>query len=211
MDGKRLAVFKRFVIDLATLSKCEDKHTAAIVTDRDGSQVYAIGVNGGPKGGVDCLCHGSTKYTCVHAEANALAKCTSDAPDKVMICSFSPCVTCASLMINCGIKTVYYVEAYKDATPLQMLRDAGVSVMCISDEADYERNFSRLVDQLTIHGHAAIHITQKDLFNEETFARLETWAKEHGYEHSGYADGSGEFYVIDWRESNGSSGNPCFC
>lgn len=131
MDNRRLVVFKRFVLDLASLSKCKDKQTAAIVTNIDGSQIYAIGVNGGPKGGPDCLCGGNTRYTCVHAEANALAKCTSADPKKVMICSYSPCITCASLMLNSGVSEVYYVHKYKDETPLQMLKDAGVWVMDI--------------------------------------------------------------------------------
>ena len=56
------------------------------------------------------MCHMGEKYTCIHAEANALAKCISEDQDKVMICSLAPCVTCASLMANSGIRRVFYLE-----------------------------------------------------------------------------------------------------
>ena len=42
----RMAVFKDFTNSLATLSKCSERHVAAIITDRDLTQVYSIGING---------------------------------------------------------------------------------------------------------------------------------------------------------------------
>lgn len=132
MNYRRLMVFKRFVLDLTTLSKCTDKHVACIITDAAGQQIYSIGINGGPKGGPDCLCHlDSTKYTCVHAEANALAKCTTNDPNKVVISSYSPCVTCASLMINSGVSILYYCGVYKSRTGLELLHAAGIKTVCI--------------------------------------------------------------------------------
>lgn len=125
----RLAVFAAFVDNLKELSKCEDKHTAAIITDSDMSQVYSIGINGGPRGSqYQCLCDMGSKYTCIHAEANAIAKCTSADKDKVMICSYSPCVTCASLIVNSGFSKVYYLCKYKDDTGLDILMEAGIGV-----------------------------------------------------------------------------------
>lgn len=126
---KRLDVFLAFTKNLALLSKCEDKQTAAIIVDKSLSQVYSVGVNGGPKGGADCLCalH-SSKYTCIHAECNAIAKCFSPDPKKTMICTYSPCVTCASLIANSGFDTVIFIEAYKDTTGLEILKTAGIDV-----------------------------------------------------------------------------------
>ena len=46
----RKLIFKNFTIDLARLSKCTERKVAAIITDNDLTQVYSIGVNGGPKG-----------------------------------------------------------------------------------------------------------------------------------------------------------------
>lgn len=133
MDSKRILVFKHFVEDLAELSKCTDKKVATIITDKEGTQVYSIGINGGPKGGADCLCKLGGKYTCVHAEANAIAKCTVNDPEKVFFCTLSPCVTCAAMIINAGAHAVYYIESYHDTAGIEQLRNAGIHVVCITD------------------------------------------------------------------------------
>lgn len=121
-------VFKYFLIDLAELSKCIDKRIAAIITDLKFSQIFAIGINGGPSGGLDCLCSLGEKYTCVHAEANALVKCHDVSTDKAMFCTMSPCVTCASLIINSNlrIKEFYYLTDYRDPRGLVILAKAGI-------------------------------------------------------------------------------------
>lgn len=126
----RLQVFKRFAKDLALLSKCEERRVAAIITDKDLSQVYSIGLNGGPKGLVDCMCKMDGKYGCVHAEINALIKCRSDAPDKVMIVTLSPCKQCAAAIINApgGFSAVYYTTAWKDDSGIKLLKAAGIRV-----------------------------------------------------------------------------------
>ncbi len=129
----RLKVFRRFVNDLATLSKCTDKKNAAIIIDKRATQVYSIGINGGPTGGADCLCNLGSKYTCAHAEAQALVKCTVDCKLAIMLCTMSPCVTCATLIVNSGICGVFYEHAYHDETGVQILRAAGIEARCMSD------------------------------------------------------------------------------
>lgn len=128
MTSERLSVFYKFVCMLSSLSKCSDKKQAAIIVDKELSQVYSIGLNGGPKHGTDCLCKLGGKYTCIHAETQALAKAHCDTTGMTMICTMSPCVTCAAQIINCGIKHVIYVDAYKDDTGIKMLEEAGVEV-----------------------------------------------------------------------------------
>ena len=126
----RLQVFKKFAQDLATLSKCEERQVAAIITDKHLSQVYSIGLNGGPRGLVDCMCKMDGKYGCVHAEINALIKCRSDAEDKVMIVTLQPCKQCAAAIINApgGFSAVYYTEAWKDDSGIKLLKAAGIKV-----------------------------------------------------------------------------------
>ncbi len=126
LSSKKLKVFSRFVADLATLSKCEERGVAAIALNKKGTQIYSIGINGGPAGGVQCLCKTDTKYGCVHAEAQCIAKNTSTDENKIMICSLSPCVTCATLIINSGFTEVYYIERWKDVAGLELLLKAGV-------------------------------------------------------------------------------------
>lgn len=131
MSHARKMVFANFAKDLAKLSKCEERKVAAVITDKDLTQVYSIGLNGGPKGLVDCMCSIDGKYGCVHAEINALVKCQSNDPGKVMFVTLSPCKRCAAAIINApgGFSKVYYLEEWKDTTGIQLLRRAGVECM----------------------------------------------------------------------------------
>ena len=127
----RKHIFAEFTRSLAALSKCDERKVAAVITDKDLAQVYSIGVNGGPKGLADCMCAIDGKYGCIHAEINALIKCRSDAPDKVMFVTLSPCKQCAAAIINApgGFSTVYYLEEWKDTTGLKLLEAAGIKVI----------------------------------------------------------------------------------
>lgn len=127
---ERIQVFKRFTLDLATLSKCSERHVAAIITDKDLSQVLSVGINGGPKGLVDCMCKIDGKYGCVHAEMNALVKCDSKAKNKIMFVTLSPCKQCAAAIINApgGFSTVYYMEQWKEDSGIKLLSAAGIKV-----------------------------------------------------------------------------------
>ena len=126
----RMAVFKDFTNNLATLSKCSERRVAAIITDKDLTQVYSIGINGGPKGLADCMCIIDGKYGCVHAEVSALIKCRTDSPDKVMFVTLSPCKQCAAAIINApgGFSAVYYFEEWKDDSGIKLLKAAGIHV-----------------------------------------------------------------------------------
>lgn len=130
---QRLAVFKDFVLNLADLSKCSERHVAAIITDKELSQVYSIGINGGPKGLMNCMCNMPGKYGCVHAEINALIKCRSDTENKVMIVSLSPCIACAAAIINApgSFSKVYFIYDWKDNPGAKLLTEAGIPVVQI--------------------------------------------------------------------------------
>lgn len=121
-------VFMDFALELTKLSKCEQRGVAAIITDSKLHQVYSIGLNGGPTAGIDCLCTLGGKETCIHAETQAIAKCMSRDTDKIMFTTLSPCVTCAALIINNGISSVYYSVDWKDNPGLKLLRAAGIGV-----------------------------------------------------------------------------------
>lgn len=125
---ERERVFMRFAKDLASLSKCEEKKVAAIIVDEALTQVYSIGVNGGAAGQDDCLCKTPGKYGCVHAEINALIKCRSDAPNKIMFVTLSPCVACAAAIVNApgGFSKVYYLEGWKNEDGIKLLTKSGI-------------------------------------------------------------------------------------
>lgn len=128
-----------FVKQQASLSKCEDVKTAAVLVSADMMQIYSIGINGGPIGGMQCMCGtenknditGKAKYTCIHSEMNCLVKNTviNDIP-KILICTKQPCHICASLIINSctNIIEVWYIEDYWDNTGLEILKNAGIII-----------------------------------------------------------------------------------
>lgn len=133
MKSGRLAVFKQFTSNLAGLSKCDERNVAAIITDSAMSQVYSIGINGGPKGLVDCMCKIPGKYGCVHAEMNCLVKNRYEGSDKIMFITLAPCKQCAAAIINApgGFHTIYYFEDWKEDDGLKLLRTAGIQVLKI--------------------------------------------------------------------------------
>lgn len=121
-------IFMNFANDLATLSKCKEKKVAAVITNEELTQVYSIGLNGGPSKGDNCLCVAGTKYSCIHAEVQALVKCTSTDSRKIMFVTLSPCRNCAALIVNSGFSRVYYLNTWKDTTGLDILRAARIRV-----------------------------------------------------------------------------------
>lgn len=152
MDAKTLEIFKDFVGNLAALSKCEQAGQAAIILNSAADQIYSIGINGGPKGGAQCLCNTPGKYTCIHAEAQAIAKCTSTDKDKIMICTTSPCVTCAALIVNTGFKSVFYIKEWHDKTGIEILKQAGIECTAVDDFCvAYARRLEHAVDEFDVH------------------------------------------------------------
>lgn len=130
---QRIEVFANFTKDLAKLSKCEERKVAAIITDKELTQIYSIGVNGGPKGQEDCMCSLPGKYGCIHAEINALIKCRSDSKDKVMFITLSPCIACAAAIINApgSFSAVYYLAEWKDTSGIKLLKRAGIKCILL--------------------------------------------------------------------------------
>lgn len=131
---KLLTTISQFAIGLAELSKCEQRGVASIICSEKLDQILSIGINGGPKGGPDCLCNSGGKYTCIHSEANSIAKLTPSNDPKIMVCTLSPCATCAALIINAGITEVYFVEQWKDSAGIDLLVSAGITVSLVEEK-----------------------------------------------------------------------------
>lgn len=93
--------------------------------------------------GKECKCEGcvlserSNEYTLVtkpevlHAESNAISKCAkwnSSTNGATCYVTLSPCVECSKLMIQSGIKKVYYKELYRNTQGIDLLKRAGIEV-----------------------------------------------------------------------------------
>lgn len=73
----------------------------------------------------------------LHAEANAiakLAKSTESGEDATLYVTMSPCLECAKLIIQTGIKRVVYLEEYRMTDGLELLSQAGIEVVKFDSE-----------------------------------------------------------------------------
>ena len=72
----------------------------------------------------------STNEEVLHAESNALMKLCSfgavSSKGSVMFCTFSPCMNCAKLIVQAGIKHVHFTQLYRDLDGLKLLMDCDI-------------------------------------------------------------------------------------
>ena len=107
---------------------------ALIVKD---DRIISIGYNGMPSGW-DNNCEleqedGTlkTKPEVLHAETNAIAKLARSSESglgSTLFVTHSPCLDCAKIIYQSGIKHVYYATDYRDDSGLTFLRNSGVQV-----------------------------------------------------------------------------------
>ena len=138
MSNELNRAFMSFVWQLKDISKCDDRGVACLICSNDLHQIYSIGINGGAKGHTQCLCKTDSKYSCIHAEANALIKLNDQVANKIMICSLAPCIQCASMIINepGGFAEVWYLEKYHEELGLDLLRSAGIKTGCLDADGN---------------------------------------------------------------------------
>ena len=70
-----------------------------------------------------------TKPEVLHAEANSIAKVarsSESAEDAVMFVTHAPCIECAKLIYQSGIKQVFWRHNYRNEDGLTFLRQAGI-------------------------------------------------------------------------------------
>ena len=81
---------------------------------------------------VECEhCKLTTKPEVLHAEANAItkvAKSTQSSEGSTLYVTMSPCIECAKLVIQAGIKKVYYDEIYRNTDGLDLLKKTGIEL-----------------------------------------------------------------------------------
>lgn len=114
----------------ALLSKCKRLQVGCVISTEDFSVINSIGYNGNARG-IEQSCDPSKPGNCscdVHGECNALIKADYSIKNKRMFVSHSPCIKCAAMIINAGIKYVYYHTEYRDTLPLELLKKAKIEV-----------------------------------------------------------------------------------
>ena len=121
----RIDQFERMYMNIAhevsTLSRCNRKKVGAIIV-KDGN-IVAFGYNGTPRGFCnECEENDITLDEVIHAEMNAILKAGKDAQGATMYVTMSPCVQCAKIVKQSGLKCVVFEELYRDTTSLQKLK-----------------------------------------------------------------------------------------
>ncbi|NJD62040.1 MAG: cytidine deaminase [Deltaproteobacteria bacterium] len=142
-----------YFMDMAVLasrrSSCLRRAVGAVlVKDR---RLLATGYNGVPSGVTHCevtgclreklnvpsgerheLCRG------LHAEQNAIIQAAFHGVsirDAVLYCTNLPCIICAKMLINAGVRRVVYLEGYADALTGEMFREVGMELVRMEEPA----------------------------------------------------------------------------
>jgi len=145
---KYLGAYMKSARVFGNLSTARRKKVGAIVVKDD--RIISIGYNGMPSGW-DNICeyvadvHPSdprydynnfskelkTRPEVIHAESNAiakLAKSTESGNGASMFITCAPCVECAKMIYQSGIKEVFYGEEYRNNDGIEFLNKCGLSV-----------------------------------------------------------------------------------
>lgn len=116
-------------------SYCKRRQVGALLV-KDKS-IISDGYNGTPSG-FENICEdeeGRTKPYVLHAEANAItkvAKSGNSSDGATLYVTASPCIECAKLIIQAGIKRVVYSEKYRLEDGLELLKRANIEVVYIN-------------------------------------------------------------------------------
>ena len=128
--------FDRSYLEMARVwaknSYCTRRKVGALlVKDR---MIISDGFNGTPAG-FENICEdpatGKTKPYVLHAEANAItkvAKSGNNSAGATLYVTDAPCLECAKLIVQAGIKRVVYLIEYSVRDGIELLRRAGIEV-----------------------------------------------------------------------------------
>ena len=115
-------------------SYCERRQVGALIVR--GDAIISDGYNGTPSG-FENICEdekNKTKPYVLHAEANAItkvAKSNNSSLGATLYVTASPCIECAKLIIQAGIRRVVYSENYRSVDGIELLQKAGIDVAFI--------------------------------------------------------------------------------
>ena len=125
-------------------ASCFRRKVGAVIVKE--KRVMTTGYNGAPAGINSCLergeclreknnipsgTHAELCYA-AHAEQNAIiqaARYGININNATLYCTHQPCVICAKMIINAGIKRVIFKEGYPDEFSLRLFSEAGTEII----------------------------------------------------------------------------------
>ena len=142
MDKKRHDLDNRYM-SMAKIwaenSYCQRRKVGALIVKNN--MIISDGYNGTPSG-FENVCEdedGLTKPYVLHAEANAItkiARSNNNSDGATLYVTASPCIECAKLIIQAGIKRVVYAEKYRLTDGIDLLERAGVEVAYLQPDEE---------------------------------------------------------------------------
>lgn len=149
MKEKYIQAYIDIAHRVAELSHARRLKVGAVIVKDD---VITYGYNGMPSGwdnncedetvelysGYEGAIHHTvlkTKPEVLHAESNAIskiAKSTVSARDADMFITHSPCIDCAKMIFQSGVKRVFYSTDYRSDAGVDFLKKSGITVEKIS-------------------------------------------------------------------------------
>jgi dCMP deaminase len=127
---KKHNLYLDLVVRISKESYCKRLQVGALIV-KDGN-IISFGYNGTPSGLPNvCEENDVTLPTVLHAESNAITKaCKSPISTEgaTMYMTHSCCVECAKLIVQSGIKKVYYIKEYRDSSGIKILQDCDIDV-----------------------------------------------------------------------------------
>ena len=128
---------------VAKRSTCLRRSVGAILVKE--KRILATGYNGAPAGVKHCeevgclredssIPSGTRHELCrgLHAEQNVIIQAAYHGisiREATLYCTNKPCVICSKMIINAGIRKIYYEEGYDDALSEQLFGEAGLELV----------------------------------------------------------------------------------
>lgn len=123
-------------------SYCQRRKVGALVV-KD-KMIISDGYNGTPSG-FENVCEDEnnvTKPYVLHAEANAitkLARSSNNSDGATLYVTAAPCIECAKLIIQSGIKRVIYAEQYRLTDGIDLLKRANIEVIYLNPDENEQK------------------------------------------------------------------------
>ena len=131
-----------------TRSTCLRRQVGAVIVKEN--RIITTGYNGAPSGLKHCteiggcerarlnIHSGQRHELCraLHAEQNAIiqaAKLGVSIEGATLYCTHQPCILCAKMIVNSGIRRGGYGEGYPDEFSMRIFEEAGVDVTCYTE------------------------------------------------------------------------------
>lgn len=144
-DNKQETLDKRYMRMAAIWAEnsyCQRRKVGALIVKN--KMIISDGYNGTPAG-FENVCEdeqGLTKPYVLHAEANAItkiARSNNSSEGATLYVTASPCIECAKLIIQAGIKRVVYAEKYRLEDGIELLKRANIEVIYLNNDNEYDK------------------------------------------------------------------------